>query len=172
MTSESWTDDRVETLKQLWLEGLSAAQVARQLGGVSRNAVIGKLHRLGLTGVRAAAARPRRIAGAASRVSRLVRPQPPRLAKAALPPSLRPSPPMTSSPAALLGPGLARDLSELRPHRCKWPIGDPLAEDFSFCGRPTSGEGPYCREHHRIAHRPTPAPPLDRDPVVRRLLAA
>jgi GcrA cell cycle regulator len=167
MTPQGWTDDRVETLKRLWLDGLSAAQVARRLGGVSRNAVIGKLYRLGLTGVRAAAARPRRIAGASPHASRPVRPRGPRPGQAALPP---PRPPSQS--AISLQPGLVRDLSGLRPHACKWPIGDPQAEDFSFCGRPASGEGPYCREHHQIAHRHTRAPPLDRDPVVRRLLAA
>jgi GcrA cell cycle regulator len=46
----SWTDDRVTVLKKLWLEGLSASQIAKQLGGVTRNAVIGKVHRLGLSG--------------------------------------------------------------------------------------------------------------------------
>src|ERR1700690_1424134 len=46
----NWTDDRVEQLKNLWTEGLSASQIARALGGVTRNAVIGKVHRLGLAG--------------------------------------------------------------------------------------------------------------------------
>ena len=55
----SWTDERVEQLKQLWAEGLSASQIARQLGGVTRNAVIGKVHRLGLAG-RATPARAER----------------------------------------------------------------------------------------------------------------
>ena len=45
----SWTDDRVETLKRLWIEGQSASQIAKELGGVTRNAVIGKVHRLGLS---------------------------------------------------------------------------------------------------------------------------
>ena len=46
----AWTDERVELLKKLWAEGLSASQIAARLGGVTRNAVIGKAHRLGLTG--------------------------------------------------------------------------------------------------------------------------
>ena len=54
-----WTDERVETLKKLWLDGLSASQIAKQLGGVTRNAVIGKVHRLGLSG-RAAPSQPSR----------------------------------------------------------------------------------------------------------------
>ena len=55
----SWTDERVSTLKKLWLDGLSASQIAKQLGGVTRNAVIGKVHRLGLSG-RAAPSQPTR----------------------------------------------------------------------------------------------------------------
>ena len=45
----SWTDERVETLKSMWTEGKSASQIAKELGGVTRNAVIGKVHRLGLS---------------------------------------------------------------------------------------------------------------------------
>src|SRR6201996_4163483 len=54
-----WTDERVELLKKLWQDGLSASQIAKQLGGVTRNAVIGKVHRLGLSG-RAAPSQPAR----------------------------------------------------------------------------------------------------------------
>ena len=54
-----WTDERVEVLKRLWLDGLSASQIAKQRGGVTRNAVIGKVHRLGLSG-RAAPSHPSR----------------------------------------------------------------------------------------------------------------
>ncbi|TMJ76370.1 MAG: GcrA cell cycle regulator, partial [Alphaproteobacteria bacterium] len=60
----TWTDERVETLKRLWAEGLSASQIAAALGGVTRNAVIGKVHRLGLSGrakaPSSAAPRPRK----------------------------------------------------------------------------------------------------------------
>jgi GcrA cell cycle regulator len=165
MTPQGWTDDRVETLKRLWLEGQTASQVARALGGVSRNAVIGKLHRLGLTGGRAAPARPRRIPGTSARSPRPMRAPAPRVkASPALPagfPEIEPT-----------EPGLVRDAAALRPHVCRWPIGDPQAADFSFCGRPAHGDGPYCPTHDRLAHRPTKAAPLDRDPVLRRLLAA
>jgi GcrA cell cycle regulator len=60
-----WTEERVGTLKKLWLDGLSASQIAKQLGGVTRNAVIGKVHRLGLSG-RAAPSQPSRPRRAAS----------------------------------------------------------------------------------------------------------
>jgi len=66
-----WTDERVTTLKKLWLDGLSASQIAKQLGGVTRNAVIGKVHRLGLSG-RAAPSQPARPAFKAPRPARPV----------------------------------------------------------------------------------------------------
>src|SRR5277367_657825 len=66
-----WTDERVESLKRLWLDGLSASQIAKQLGGVTRNAVIGKVHRLGLSG-RAAPSQPARPAFKAPRPPRPV----------------------------------------------------------------------------------------------------
>src|SRR3954469_12301115 len=64
-----WTDERVETLKKLWLEGHSASQIAKQLGGVTRNAVIGKVHRLGLSG-RATPSQPQRTTFKAPRTPR------------------------------------------------------------------------------------------------------
>src|SRR5581483_8070971 len=71
-----WTDERVELLKKLWSDGLSASQIAAELGGITRNAVIGKVHRLGLSGraksPSSAAPRPRkaRTSGHMLRVSR------------------------------------------------------------------------------------------------------
>ena len=70
-----WTDERVELLKKLWAEGLSASQVAKQLGGVTRNAVIGKVHRLGLSG-RATPSRPARARPQAPRTLVRGRPDP------------------------------------------------------------------------------------------------
>jgi GcrA cell cycle regulator len=73
-TGMSWTDERVSTLKKLWLDGLSASQIAKQLGGVTRNAVIGKVHRLGLSG--RAAPRNRRARPSRRRVRRVPSPRP------------------------------------------------------------------------------------------------
>src|SRR6188768_96843 len=66
-----WTDERVELLKKLWQDGLSASQIAKQLGGVTRNAVIGKVHRLGLSG-RATPSKPQRTVFKAPRPARPV----------------------------------------------------------------------------------------------------
>jgi GcrA cell cycle regulator len=148
-----WTDERVELLKRLWLEGLSASQVAKQLGGVTRNAVIGKVHRLGLSG-RATPSQPTRTTFKA--------PRPPRSLTAGHALTRRPSERRIPAPAAPRAapyvelPGTATVLT-LGAHMCKWPIGDPSTDDFSFCGRRASAEGPYCVEHARVAYQPPQA---------------
>jgi GcrA cell cycle regulator len=145
-----WTDERVAVLKKLWLDGLSASQIAKQLGGVTRNAVIGKVHRLGLSG-RAAPSQPSRP---------LYRPQrPARPAVAATPRRVetpaapRPQPAPQPLVANVEEPGTATVLT-LGAHMCKWPIGDPGSDEFSFCGRRSQSEGPYCVEHARVAYQP------------------
>ena len=144
-----WTDERVETLKKLWLDGLSASQIAKQLGGVTRNAVIGKVHRLGLSG-RATPSQPQRPAFKAPRA--------PRPAIAASPAPRRAIEPALSAqlPVPSLAPeepGTATVLT-LGAHMCKWPIGDPASDSFTFCGRRSDREGPYCAEHARVAYQP------------------
>jgi GcrA cell cycle regulator len=144
-----WTDERVESLKKLWQDGLSASQIAKQLGGVTRNAVIGKVHRLGLSG-RATPSKPARPVFKAPRPARpAAQPAAPR----------RISEPMVREAAAPApvryvdeAPGSATVLT-LGAHMCKWPIGDPSSDGFTFCGRRQS-EGPYCVEHARVAYQP------------------
>ncbi|HEY3797596.1 MAG TPA: GcrA family cell cycle regulator [Caulobacteraceae bacterium] len=144
-----WTDDRVETLKKLWLDGLSASQIAKQLGGVTRNAVIGKVHRLGLSG-RAAPSHPSRPAFKAPRPPRPISmPVPRQRAVEARPAAL---PAVRTTPFVEL-PGTATVLT-LGTHMCKWPIGDPSSDDFTFCGRRAEEEGPYCVDHARQAYAP------------------
>ena len=165
MSESGWSETRVTTLSQLWLDGLSASQIAQQLGGVTRNAVFGKVHRLGLSG-RAAASAPARAPRTAS--PRPKRPH--RVAAAAPPPGKSPA----RSPAQAFaltpeGPGLIGDMAHLGAHACKWPIGDPKSPDFSFCGR--QADGRYCAAHGQRGVRPGTAWRADRDPVVRRALA-
>ncbi len=155
----SWTEERVETLKKLWAEGHSASQIANRLGGVTRNAVIGKVHRLGLSG-RATPSRP------VKRPPRLARPKPrpnataaPAVAKAA-PSSSAPRRPADAEIAAAAAlPPLTGDNGEtagiltIRDSMCKWPIGDPADANFAFCGRKAEC-GPYCKEHAKVAFQP------------------
>ena len=149
-----WTDERVESLKKLWQDGLSASQIAKQLGGVTRNAVIGKVHRLGLSG-RAAPSKPARPTFKAPRPAR------PAAAAPAAPRRIQEPAVAAAAPAATLpspvrhideAPGTATVLT-LGAHMCKWPIGDPSSDDFTFCGR-RQDEGPYCMEHARVAYQP------------------
>jgi GcrA cell cycle regulator len=147
-----WNDERVATLRKLWTDGLSASQIAKQLGGVTRNAVIGKVHRLGLAGratpsrpakriVRNNPNRPRLLTGAPSRPRTI--------------PSLAPlaeaAPPL--EPMAQADGSLASVLT-VTDRMCRWPIGDPTDQKFAFCGRDAC-DGPYCSEHARLGFQPT-----------------
>ncbi|CAN7640959.1 GcrA cell cycle regulator [Phenylobacterium sp. LjRoot219] len=153
MTSLGWTDDRVATLKRLWIDGLSASQVAARLGGgVSRSAVIGKLHRLGLTGPRIAAVRPAPKQRPAKR-------SPAAPSRWALRSHGRPTA-QTPEPV-VVEHGLVRNLRSLGRGDCRWPLGDPQAADFSFCGRPARPGSPYCASHNRAAHAPRTATQRD-----------
>src|SRR5215217_538803 len=109
-----WTDERVTTLKKLWLDGLSASQIAKHLGGVTRNAVIGKVHRLGLSG-RAAPSQPARPVFKAPRAPRPIAHQPVQQRR-----SLEPTAPsMPALPMIPEAPGSATVLT-LGAHMCKW----------------------------------------------------
>jgi GcrA cell cycle regulator len=147
-----WTDERVELLKKLWLDGLSASQIAKQLGGVTRNAVIGKVHRLGLSG-RAAPSQPTRPVFKAPRAPRPAPTPAPRRVEAHHHPVAAAQP----QPAFYVEePGSATVLT-LGAHMCKWPIGDPASDSFSFCGRRSEADGPYCVQHASVAYQPQQA---------------
>ena len=148
-----WTDERVTLLKKLWLEGLSASQIAKQLGGVTRNAVIGKVHRLGLSG-RATPSQPARTTFKAPRAPRPVSQAPAAPRRVAAEPSSQL--PVQRPVYRVEEPGSATVLT-LGAHMCKWPIGDPASENFTFCGRRSGGEGPYCIEHAQVAYQPQQA---------------
>jgi len=152
----AWTDERVEQLKKLWADGLSASQIAKQLGGVTRNAVIGKVHRLGLSG-RATPSRPAR---------RTAKPSRPRTTTASTAPAARSTPrtsPSSAAPAptpapvepAVLPSGDYATVLTLRDSMCKWPIGDPASSNFRFCGRKTGGDHTYCEAHANMAYQPS-----------------
>jgi GcrA cell cycle regulator len=144
-----WTDDRLQQLKTMWAEGLSASAIASRLGDTTRNAVIGKVHRLGLSG-RAktqrprqsrrpvASPRPRRRAISVSRLQRAA------IVEVTV-----------ESVLAELGPAPERPvtLDALTANTCHWPEGDPLIEGFHFCGRQHAMPGPYCGPHDWIAHQ-------------------
>jgi len=158
----AWTDDRVEQLKTLWAEGLSAAQIANKMGGVTRNAVIGKVHRLGLSG-RATPAKPQR-----GRVT-MDRKEGAAIAKAPAP-DLKPVIPEPAFiPPALLDTGDLMTVATIKNNMCKWPIGDPATDAFHFCGQSTLSGKSYCGHHANLAFQP-PQRRTERRPDPRRLL--
>ena len=169
-----WTEERVELLKKLWTEGLSASQIAAALGdGITRNAVIGKVHRLKLAGrakqtsaaprVRTPQRAPRRpgLSGTSSR---------PSIGGASRPRSIGAAPMVGATalkvteqvaPQAYEAPQTAEleipveqrlSLLQLNENTCKWPIGDPLNADFHFCGQHSLEGKPYCEFHSRRAY--------------------
>ena len=157
-----WTDDRVGALKKLWLEGQSASQIAKQLGGgVTRNAVIGKVHRLGLSG-RAAPSQPARTVAATFRTTRPrpaaaapapapTQPSAPRRLEAVQPKPVQPAAPVPAPMPDL--PGTATVMT-LGAHMCKWPIGDPSSREFQLLRPPRLGR----RLLRRTRPRRLPAP--------------
>jgi GcrA cell cycle regulator len=151
-----WTDERVEMLKKLWAEGLSASQVAKQLGGVTRNAVIGKVHRLGLSG-RATPSRPARPRAPSPRTLVRQRPDPLVAAEQDDAEDADVAPKRAEPVRAELNNDGSRELTTvltLTEHTCKWPIGDPGRPNFHFCGRGADHNSPYCAEHSKLAYQP------------------
>ena len=146
-----WTDERVELLKKLWADGLSASQIAAELGGITRNAVIGKVHRLGLSG-RAkspSSATPRPRKPRASGMLRVSRPAVRGNTALAYDYDVEPEPELVEIPIEQ-----RKTLLQLNEHTCRWPIGDPGSTEFFFCGGDTANELPYCAYHSRVAYQP------------------
>lgn len=182
----SWTDERVEALKAMWADGKSASQIAKELGGgVSRNAVIGKVHRLGLSN-RGPNGEPREELDPAPEIepapeAEAVEEEAPIVEAAARPKEgsvtqMRPKPvagngqslPPQPSGSEISAEALANlaeiakkarrlTLMQLSERTCKWPIGDPATEDFWFCGLPCVPGKPYCETHVAVAFQPMSA---------------
>lgn len=176
----SWNDERVELLKKLWSDGLSASQIAGRLGGVTRNAVIGKVHRLGLSG-RATTSRmkshrprtrPQPNANPASK--RLMKPRFANVGNSALRNLyLGDNEPYTPPAEELEIPLKERKyIQTLTENCCRWPIGDPQQADFHFCGKSKVAGLPYCEVHARRAFQPPQPRRRDREVSVPAIAAA
>ncbi|RFC67122.1 MULTISPECIES: GcrA family cell cycle regulator [Mesorhizobium] len=159
-----WTDERVELLRKYWSEGLSASRIAAQLGGVSRNAVIGKVHRLKLSSRGRTTTATTRQKKAPSTVTKTVvkatvqRVVTTSIGATALQAQFDAEPVVHRQlrPAENVVVPISRRLSlvDLTERTCKWPNGDPLTEEFSFCGNQSGESGPYCAYHARVAFQP------------------
>lgn len=168
----SWTDERVELLKKLWSEGLSASQIAGRLGNVTRNAVIGKVHRLGLSG-RATTARSR------PRPRRPVAPKRPRPqykqpGNAVLRSLYQGENETYEPPAEEFEIPLAerKYLQDLEENSCRWPIGDPQLPEFHFCNKNKVPGLPYCEHHSRRSFQPPSTRKKDKGGAANRAPAA
>ena len=138
----SWTDEKVEKLRELWKKGHTASQIAEVLGDTTRNAVIGKAHRLNLE-----ARAPSKNSGApTSNDNRQVKRSP------------APTSRKAKFQSILLDknfePENPKKLEELTNETCKWPIGHPYEEKFYFCGRKPIEKFPYCKLHVLYAFQP------------------
>ncbi len=173
-----WTEEAVEVLKRLALEGRSASVIALALGAASRNAVIGKASRIGirLNGDGRAPAHGWAAAGA-HRLSSATVPRP------------KPAPIEGSSARALsrdsreerkaawafveaeVGEMRRVRFEDIRQSACRWPLGDPRSGDFAYCGLTPAEGRSYCAGHCRMAYRPPTARQSQREPRWPRTLA-
>ena len=133
----SWTHERIEHLKKLWEAGHTASSIATELGGITRNAVIGKAHRLGLSGRMKSKSKVssvsivRRKKMPANRNSKIIE--------------------LTTSVSEPMNP---ISFAGIKDGLCRWPLGEPEDLDFKFCGRSSNDGVIYCDEHHSLAYQP------------------
>ncbi|GGE91013.1 GcrA cell cycle regulator [Stappia taiwanensis] len=163
----TWTSEREDLLRKLWRQGLSARQIAYVIAGVTRNAVIGKAHRMGL---------PKRSATMTHRPKqRPVRGRPSLACIGGAPAAAlaEDAGPATGAGGEGVSARIERELARasfeagrsgaseqdwgklmtLTGGACKWPIGDPVDADFRFCNCPAEGSRSYCAFHLRLAYR-------------------
>ena len=125
----NWTDENVQKLKTMWAKGMSARQIGDDLGGISRNSVIGKAHRLGLSTQKEKEVAPKKVAKATK------------------------STPSIKEKTIREPIHIATQSTQSSDKLCQWPNGDPGTPEFSFCYDEAVAGRPYCEDHCNIAYR-------------------
>ena len=139
----SWTEEKVAKLKELWGKGNTASQIAEIIGGISRNAVIGKAHRLNLSAkikTRAAASNQNFESSIQEKNVKSKRNRRSKFKSLIIEKDFEPENP--------------KQLEELDENSCKWPIGHPNENNFYFCGRTSLKDFSYCKLHLLYAYQP------------------
>ena len=139
----SWTEEKVNKLKELWGKGNTASQIAEVIGGITRNAVIGKAHRLNLSAkikTRAASSNEKFNVSAEKGDNKIKRGRRSKFKSLIIEKDFEPENP--------------EQLEELDENSCKWPIGHPDEKSFYFCGRTSLKDFSYCKLHLLYAYQP------------------
>lgn len=151
----SWTPERIAKLEELWAEGLSTAEIGRRLG-VSKNAVVGKAHRMKLPGRQSPIESKRKAKPAPAKAPAAAKPKPePKPARAAKPAPKKAAAKAEPAPepaAAKAKPEPKKSQKKRTGPACQWPIGDPRLPGFHFCTEQATSGKPYCEHHCSIAY--------------------
>ncbi len=139
----SWTEEKVAKLKELWGKGNTASQIAEIIGGISRNAVIGKAHRLNLSAkikTRTTTSNQNFDSATNEKNTQIKRGRKSKFKSLIIEKDFEPENP--------------KQLEELDENSCKWPIGHPDEKKFYFCGRSSLKDFSYCKLHLLYAYQP------------------
>lgn len=151
----TWTDQKIQMLREMWGHGYSASDIAKRLGGLTRNAVIGKAHRMKLSGRPSPIHREDEGRAGTTALARVARPAKKSVLRVM--PAL-PQPPVQAGYVPVVKRTTESLKSAVPPlkttdRQCRWPHGDPRSRDFKFCGCAAIEGLPYCPEHARLAYQ-------------------